>query len=107
MVLTIELYWSFRSPYSYIVLPRILELQRRYYVMIDLRIVHPAAIRNPGYFARMNPLARPYFVMDSARRAAFHGMRFRRPVPDPVGCRRWSSPALRPLGLAPQAERPH
>ena len=84
MVLTVELYWSFRSPYSYIVLPRIVELQRRYHVTIDLRIVHPAAIRNPDYFARMNPLARPYFMIDSARCAAFHGMPFRRPVPDPI-----------------------
>lgn len=84
MVLTVELYWSFRSPYSYIILPRIIELKRQYDVTIDLRIVHPAAIRNPGYFTRMNPLARPYFVIDSARCAAFHGMPFRRPVPDPI-----------------------
>jgi 2-hydroxychromene-2-carboxylate isomerase len=32
----------------------------------------------------MDPLARPYFLMDSARVAAFHGMRFRRPIPDPI-----------------------
>ena len=101
MVLTVELYWSFRSPYSYIVLPRILELQRRYYVTIDLRIVHPAAIRNPGYFARMNPLARPYFMMDSARCAAFHGMPFRRPVPDPIA----QDPAT--LAIAPEQPLAH
>lgn len=79
-----ELYWSFRSPYSYIVLPRILSLRERYMVSVDFRIVHPAAIRNPPYFARMDPLARPYFVLDSARAAAFHGLPFRRPIPDPI-----------------------
>ena len=84
MCLPIHLYWSFRSPYSYIILPRILSLRRDYRVTIDLRIVNPAAIRNPSYFARMDPQARPYFVRDSARAAAFHGLSFRRPVPDPI-----------------------
>jgi 2-hydroxychromene-2-carboxylate isomerase len=80
----VELYWSFRSPYSYIVLPRILALRDRYRVTIDLRVVHPAAIRNPSYFARMDPQARPYFMLDSKRAAEFHGLLFRRPVPDPI-----------------------
>lgn len=80
----VELYWSFRSPYSYIVLSRILRLRDNYDVEIDFRIVHPAAIRNPSYFARMDPLARPYFLKDSARCAAFHGLPFRRPIPDPI-----------------------
>ena len=84
MTLLVELYWSFRSPYSYIVLPRVLDLVRDFDVAVDLRIVHPAAIRNPNYFQTMNPLARPYFLLDSARAAAFHGLPFRRPVPDPV-----------------------
>ena len=80
----VTLYWSFRSPYSYVITPRIVDLHARYQVEIDLRIVHPAAIRNPSYFARMDPLARPYFMKDSARAAAFQGMPFRRPVPDPI-----------------------
>lgn len=84
MALVVELYWSFRSPYSYIILPRIAWLEAEHRVSIDLRIVHPAAIRNPSYFAGMNKLARPYFMKDSARMAAFHGMPFRRPVPDPI-----------------------
>ena len=82
--LAFDLYWSFRSPYSYIALPRILALHRAYHVTVDIRIVHPAAIRNPAYFHTMNPLARPYFLLDSARAAAFHGLPFRRPVPDPI-----------------------
>lgn len=82
--MTIELYWSFRSPYSYLVLPRILSLREDFMVSVDFRIVNPAAIRNPSYFARMDPLARPYFVLDSARAAASQGLPFRRPVPDPI-----------------------
>ncbi len=34
---------------------------------MELRIVPPAALRNPDYFRNMNPLARPYFMLDSAR----------------------------------------
>jgi 2-hydroxychromene-2-carboxylate isomerase len=84
MTLNLDLYWSFRSPYSYIVMPRVLELRRDYDVHVDFRVVHPIAIRNPAHFARMNPLARPYFLKDSARCAAFQGLPFRRPVPDPI-----------------------
>ena len=83
-MLDVTLFWSFGSPYSYILLPRVVDLQRRAGVNIDLRIVHPAAIRNPAYFKRMDPLARPYFFLDTARAAAFHGLPFRRPVPDPI-----------------------
>lgn len=83
-MLDVTLFWSFRSPYSYIVLPRVAELQRCANVRVDLRIVHPNAIRNPAYFKRMDPLARPYFFIDTARAAAFHGLPFRRPVPDPI-----------------------
>lgn len=82
--LSLALYWSFRSPYSYLVLPRIVALTEQFDVTVDVRIVHPAAIRNPAYFKIMNPLARPYFFKDTARMAQFLGMPFRRPVPDPI-----------------------
>lgn len=84
MKMSVQVYWSFRSPYSYIILPRLLQFRETHDVGIDLRIVHPAAIRNPAYFARMDPLARPYFLKDTARAAAYHGLPFRRPVPDPI-----------------------
>ena len=84
VALTVELFWSFRSPYSYILLPRIIGLQRDFEVEVDLRVAQPAAIRNPSYFARMDPLARPYFMSDSARAAAFQNMPFHRPIPDPI-----------------------
>lgn len=98
MTLTLQLYWSFRSPYSYIALPRLVALERDYDLSVELRIVHPAALRNPDYFRGMNALARPYFMLDSARAAAFHNLPFRRPVPDPV--------AQDPVTLAVAAEQP-
>ena len=84
MSLSFEWYWSFRSPYSYIALPRVVALTRDFGVDVELRVVHPAAIRNPAYFKAMNPLSRPYFLLDSAREAAVHEMPFRRPNPDPI-----------------------
>ena len=80
----ITLYWSFRSPYSYLVLPRLQALSESTGVGIDVRVVHPNILRNPNYFKTMNPLARPYFMRDTQRTAAFLGMPFRRPVPDPI-----------------------
>jgi len=99
MTLSLQLYWSFRSPYSYLALPRMVALARDYDVNVDMRVVHPAALRNPDYFRRMNPLARPYFMLDSARAAAFLGLPFRRPVPDPI--------EQDPVTLAIAAEQPH
>ena len=84
MSLLIKVFWSFRSPYSYILMPRLVKLVEEYDVNVEMKIVHPAAIRNPAYFATMNSLARPYFLKDSARVAAFHNLRFRRPIPDPI-----------------------
>lgn len=84
MTLQLDLYWSFRSPYSYFITKRALALTRDYDVAIALRVVHPAAIRNPAYFRAMNPLSRPYFVRDCLRMAEYLGLPFRRPVPDPI-----------------------
>ena len=84
MSLLVEVFWSFRSPYSYILTPRLMKLVDECDVNIEMKIVHPAAIRNPAYFATMNSLARPYFLKDSARVAAYHSMPFRRPIPDPI-----------------------
>ncbi|AEC20767.1 hypothetical protein PT7_2227 [Pusillimonas sp. T7-7] len=82
----VQAYWSFRSPYSYLSVARMLSMEREYALEWDLRIVYPLAIRRPGHFTllRKNPLARPYFMIDSARVAEQLGLPFRRPTPDPI-----------------------
>jgi len=80
----ISLFWSFRSPYSYLALPRLQVLSESTGVAIDMRVVHPNILRNPNYFKTMNVLARPYFMRDTQRTAEFLGMPFRRPIPDPI-----------------------
>jgi 2-hydroxychromene-2-carboxylate isomerase len=81
---TVELFWSFRSPYAYLAMPRLDRLRQETGVAIEMRVVHPNILRNPNYFKTMNPLARPYFMRDTKRMADYLGMPFRRPLPDPI-----------------------
>jgi 2-hydroxychromene-2-carboxylate isomerase len=84
MTLTYELFWSFRSPYSYMIVPRLLELEREYDVRGVIRPVYPLAVRTPEFFETRDPLWFRYFVVDIHREAAFLGLPFRWPIPDPV-----------------------
>ena len=45
MTLKADLYWSFRSPYSYLILPRIEALVSEWDLDIDMRFVYPIAVR--------------------------------------------------------------
>jgi 2-hydroxychromene-2-carboxylate isomerase len=84
MTLSIELYWSFRSPYSYLATGRIVRLAETYDVMVDARPVLPLAVRVPDFFARVNPLWPPYLLRDTMRLAEFYGIPYGWPRPDPV-----------------------
>ena len=84
MTLTYDLYWSFRSPYSYMVAPRLLALEAEYDVTCNVRPVYPLAVRTPEFFDTRDPLWTPYFMTDVFREAAFLGLPFRWPRPDPV-----------------------
>lgn len=39
-MLDYDLYWSFRSPYSYLIVPRLLEIQSTYDVACNVRPVY-------------------------------------------------------------------
>lgn len=84
MTLSYDLYWSFRSPYSYLVTPRLVALERDYDVACNVRVVHPIAVRQPEFFDNSDPLWFSYFMRDVFRSAAFIGLPFRWPTPDPV-----------------------
>ena len=84
MSLSYDLYWSFRSPYSYLVTPRLVELERNYDVAANVRPVYPIALREPGFFANNDPLWLSYFMRDIGRSADFVGLPFRWASPDPV-----------------------
>ena len=82
--LAIDFYISMRSPYSYLVTPRLARLTETYDVEITARPVYAIAARDPDWFKRINPLWLPYFVMDTQRTAEFLGVPFGLPRPDPI-----------------------
>ena len=84
MTLTYDLYWSFRSPYSYFVIKRLVELERDYDITCNVRVVYPLAVRNPEFFDKNDPLWVQYFIRDTFRTAQFLGLGFSWPSPDPV-----------------------
>ncbi len=84
MPLAYDLFWSFRSPYSYMIVPRLMALEAEYEVEARVRPVYPLAVRTPEFFETRDPLWFRYFAVDTAREAAFLGPPYRWPIPDPV-----------------------
>ncbi|MBM3649328.1 MAG: 2-hydroxychromene-2-carboxylate isomerase [Alphaproteobacteria bacterium] len=84
MMLAYDLFWSFRSPYSYLVVPRLIEFERTYDVKASVRPVYPIAVRIDGFFKNANPMWLPYLVRDAVRTAQMLGMPFAPPRPDPI-----------------------
>lgn len=94
-----DLYWSFRSPYSYLLLPRVADLVATHSVSCNVRIVYPIAVRQADFFQKVDPLWVFYLMKDTYRTAEFLGLPYRWPLPDPV----YMDPATR---LYPP-EQPH
>ena len=84
MTHSVDLFWSFRSPYSYIVVPKLLELERDWDATVRVRPVLPIAVRQPEFFAHADPLWTSYLMRDCVRSAEFAGLPLRWPRPDPV-----------------------
>ena len=84
MTLSVDLFFSFRSPYSYLALPKTLKLVADHDATVNLRPVYPLAVRVPGFFKRANPQFALYMVRDSSRVAKHGNIPFRFPRPDPI-----------------------
>ena len=84
MSLAADLFWSFRSPYSYLAIGRYRALAASHDVTINLRPVYPLAIRQPDFFERNHPNWLSYTMRDMIRVAQFHGIPFGPPRPDPI-----------------------
>lgn len=82
----IDIYWSFRSPYSYLATPGLMKIAEDYDVEMNLRVVLPIAVRSKAaLFDSSNRKPAMYILMDSMRRAEFLGMSYAFPTnPDPV-----------------------
>jgi len=84
MTLRFDLYYSFRSPYSYLAVPQLTALCARYDLACDVKVVRPIAVRIPGFFERVNPLWPPYLMRDTFRIAQRLGVPYAWPSPDPI-----------------------
>jgi len=82
--LTFDVFWSFRSPYSYLAVHHLQALERTYDVQIKMRPVYPIAVRMPEFFTQVNPLWLPYLQKDCMRIAQKDGIPFSWPRPDPI-----------------------
>ena len=81
----VDVYWSFRSPYSYLATPELLQLREDYNVEVNLRVVLPIAVRSKkALFDPNNMKPVKYIILDSLRRAQFLGIPMGFPRPDPI-----------------------
>jgi 2-hydroxychromene-2-carboxylate isomerase len=84
MTLTADVFWSFRSPYSYLAIHQYRALAAEWDLQINLRPVYPLAIREPDFFERNHPSWLRYLLTDVPCLAQFHGIPFAPPRPDPI-----------------------
>ena len=87
MSITADMFYSIRSPYSYLGIQRLEQLlpQQELDITINIRPVLPIAARMPELFKRANPLAIAYLERDCRRVAEQYGIDFRIwPHPDPI-----------------------
>lgn len=84
MTYSIDVYWSFRSPYSYLVTPDLFRLREDFEVEVKLRPVLPIAVRTKETLFTGDQRRVKYIIIDAFRRAEFLGMKFARPSPDPI-----------------------
>lgn len=80
----LEIFWSFRSPYSWLATPRLQAFARDYALEVRFRLVRPLAVREDGFFQRSRPQFLPYLWRDATREAQRLGMVLLPPRPDPI-----------------------
>ena len=84
MTAAVDLYWSFRSPYSYLAVPGALKLEQDFDVEVRFRPVLPLAVRDPAFFSPDNVKRAKYIRLDWPRRAEMLGMPYAWPHPDAI-----------------------
>jgi 2-hydroxychromene-2-carboxylate isomerase len=88
--LKVDVIWSMRSPYSYLVLQRLVWLHSNYNIDLTVRPVMPIAVRSTkggsgsagGAFGVWYKL--PDAMWDTVRSAHYNGVPFKWPTPDPI-----------------------
>lgn len=84
MTLTADIFWSFRSPYSYLAMRRYRAMGERYDLTLNLRPVYPLAVRQPDFFEKSQPGWLRYTLTDVFRLSQYLDIPFAPPNPDPI-----------------------
>ncbi|MBB6523819.1 DsbA family protein [Pseudoteredinibacter isoporae] len=86
MSAVVDVFFSFRSPYSYLVTPDLLKLRDDYHVEVKLRPVLPIALRakEAVFDDPQGQKKVSYILTDAFRRADYLGMKITWPSPDPI-----------------------
>ena len=79
-----DIFWSFRSPYSYLAMRRYCALVAEYDLTLNLRPVYPLAIRQPDFFERNHANWFRYLLTDVMRLSQFLDIPIVPPRPDPI-----------------------
>ena len=80
----LEIYWSFRSPYSYLACDRLQQIKRDYDLDTEFRPVRPLALREPSFFTKGRKQVVPYLLRDVFREAEQLNVTLVWPKPDPI-----------------------
>ena len=80
----VDVYWSFRSPYSYLATKRLRALSSKWDARIRPRPVYPIAIRTPEFFSSIRPQWVPYLLGDVIRLSQYLDLPLGPLNPDPV-----------------------
>ena len=105
----VDLFFSFRSPWSYYGASLMYDLQQEYALRVNLRVVNPIFIRYNDFFNKAHEKWRPYFLTDLLRNSEYRGLPIGTPRPDPINTELAADDPghlvlkLNPLGLAATA----
>ena len=80
----LDVFWSFRSPYSWLATERLVGIEKEYAVEFVFRPVRPLAMREPDFFERNRPQWMPYLFRDIFREGERLGVVILPPRPDPI-----------------------
>lgn len=84
MTHNVDVFWSFRSPYSYLATPDLMRLRDDFDIQLNFRPVLPIAIRSKESLFTSDQRRVRYIIIDALRRAQFLGMKMSIPSPDPI-----------------------
>lgn len=87
--LEVDVFYSMRSPYSYLVLYRLAYLHSNYNVNVNIKVIFPIAVRERSASGKAGGLSGRWYyfgysVIDMPRTGRYQGVPFRFANPDPI-----------------------